>query len=198
MESKIANLNLRVGKLENNAVNKDDLEKLRKELENLKNYHAQTVIKVTNNKEQIDMILARLNDIISGYKEGDEKLQKEIDELKQKLADINSQIELLLKMPRGEGKTDLSALNDLMKRLTELENNFNAFVEKVNVEEIYRQLKFLNDTKADKKDLEELEDKIKAEIEAINKRMEVVVQKANACFGYSEHLARDLKLRYRV
>ena len=155
MESKIANLNLRVGKLENNAVNKDDLEKLRKELENLKNYHAQTVIKVTNNKEQIDMILARLNDIISGYKEGDEKLQKEIDELKQKLADINSQIELLLKMPRGEGKTDLSALNDLMKRLTELENNFNAFVEKVNIEEIYRQLKFLNDTKADKKDLEE-------------------------------------------
>ena len=172
MESKIANLNLRVGKLENNAVNKDDLEKLRKELENLKNYHAQTVIKVTNNKEQIDMILARLNDIISGYKEGDEKLQKEIDELKQKLADINSQIELLLKMPRGEGKTDLSALNDLMKRLTELENNFNAFVEKVNVEEIYRQLKFLNDTKADKKDLEELEDKIKAEIEAINKRID--------------------------
>ena len=32
MESKIANLNLRVGKLENNAVNKDDLEKLRKKL----------------------------------------------------------------------------------------------------------------------------------------------------------------------
>lgn len=37
-----------------------------------------------------------------------------------------------------------------------------------------------------------------AAAEAINKRMEVVVQKANACFGYSEHLARDLKLRYRV
>ena len=154
IESKIANLNLRIGKLENNAVNKDDLEKLIKELENLKNYHAQTVIKVTNNKEQIDLILARLNDIIKDYKEGDEKLQKEIDELKQKLSDINSQIELLLKMPRGEGKTDLSALNDLMKRLNELENNFNAFVEKVNIEEIYRQLKFLNDTKADKKDLE--------------------------------------------
>ena len=172
IESKIANLNLRLGKLENNAVNKDDLEKLIKELENLKNYHAQTVIKVTNNKEQIDLILARLNDIIKDYKEGDEKLQKEIDELKQKLADINSQIELLLKMPRGEGKTDLSALNDLMKRLNELENNFNAFVEKVNIEEIYRQLKFLNDTKADKKDLEELDEKIKAEIEAINKRID--------------------------
>jgi len=172
IESKIANLNLRIGKLENNAVNKDDLEKLIKELENLKNYHAQTVIKVTNNKEQIDLILARLNDIIKDYKEGDEKLQKEIDELKQKLADINSQIELLLKMPRGEGKTDLSALNDLMKRLNELENNFNAFVEKVNIEEIYRQLKFLNDTKADKKDLEELDEKIKAEIEAINKRID--------------------------
>ena len=172
IEAKIENLNLRIEKLENNSGNKDELEKLKKELADLKNYHDQTVIKVTNNKEQIDLILGRLNDIINGYKEGDEKLQKEIDELKQKLADINSQIELLLKMPRGEGKTDLSALNDLMKRLNELENNFNAFVEKVNIEEIYRQLKFLNDTKADKKDLEELDEKIKAEIEAINKRID--------------------------
>ena len=172
IENKIANLNLRLGKLEDNATNKNEFDKLKKELENLKNYHAQTVIKVTNNKEQIDLILGRLNDIINSYKEGDEKLQKEIDELKQKLSEINSQIELLLKMPRGEGKTDLSALNDLMKRLAELEQNFNEFVERVNIEEIYRQLKFLDDTKADKKDLEELNEKYKAEIEAINKRID--------------------------
>ena len=56
-------------------------------------------------------------------------------------------------MPRGDGKSDLSAINELMKRIMELEKNFNEFVEKVNIEEIYRQLKFLNDTKADKKDL---------------------------------------------
>ena len=168
---KISNLNLRIGKLEDAGFNKDELDKLKKELENLKNYHASTVIKVTNNKEQIDLILGRLNDIVNGYKEGDEKLQKEIDNLKQKLADINSQIDILLKMPRGDGKTDLSAINGLMKRLMELEKNFNEFVEKVNIDEIYRQLKFLADTKADKKDLEEKYDKHQTEIDAINKRI---------------------------
>ena len=175
IEAKIENLNLRIEKLENNSGNKDELEKLKKELADLKNYHDQTVIKVTNNKEQIDLILGRLNDIINGYKEGDEKLQKEIDDLKQKLADLNSQIDILLKMPRGDGKSDLSAINELMKRIMELEKNFNEFVEKVNIEEIYRQLKFLNDTKADKKDLEELNEKYnnhQIEIEAINKRID--------------------------
>ena len=172
IEAKIENLNIRIGKLEDNAGNKDELEKLKKELEELKNYHDQTVIKVTNNKEQIDLILGRLNDIINGYKEGDEKLQKEIDDLKQKLADLNSQIDILLKMPRGDGKSDLSAINELMKRIMELEKNFNEFVEKVNIEEIYRQLKFLNDTKADKKDLEDLKEKHQIDIEAINKRID--------------------------
>ena len=62
---------------------------------------------------------------------------------------------MLLKLPRGEGKSDLSLLNDLMKRLIDLENDYKEFVERVNIEEIYRQLKFLNDTKADKTDVEE-------------------------------------------
>ena len=175
IDAKISNLNLRIGKLEDSACNPDELEKLKKELENLKNYHASTVIKVTNNKEQIDLILGRLNDIVNGYKDGDEKLQKEIDDLKQKLADINSQLDILLKMPRGDGKSDLSAINDLMKRLMELEKNFNEFVEKVNIDEIYRQLKFLADTKADKKDLDELNEKYnnhQTEIDAIKKRID--------------------------
>ena len=122
IDAKISNLNLRIGKLEDAEFNKDELDKLKKELENLKNYHASTVIKVTNNKEQIDLILGRLNDIINGYKEGDEKLQKEIDDLKQKLADLNSQIDILLKMPRGDGKSDLPAINELMKKLMEYIN----------------------------------------------------------------------------
>ena len=175
IEAKISNLSLRIGKLEDNSGNQDELEKLKKELENLKNYHDQTVIKVTNNKEQIDLILGRLNDIVNGYKEGDEKLQKEIDDLKQKLSDLNSQIDILLKMPRGEGKSDLSAINDLMKKIMELEKNFNAFVEKVNIDEIYRQLKFLDETKADKKDLDDLSEKYnnhQIEIEAIKKRLD--------------------------
>ena len=141
---------------------KQDLEKLKKELEDLKNAHGETVIKVTNNKEQIDLILGRLNDIIKGYKEGDDKLQKEIDDLKKKLAQINSQIDLLLKMPRGtgDGKIDMSALNELMKKILDLENELRTFIEKVNIDEIYRQLKYLHDTKADKSDLEDINKKI--------------------------------------
>ena len=141
---------------------KQDLEKLKKELEDLKNAHGETIIKVTNNKEQIDLILGRLNDIIKGYKEGDDKLQKEIDDLKKKLAQINSQIDLLLKMPRGtgDGKIDMSALNELMKKILDLENELRTFIEKVNIDEIYRQLKYLHDTKADKSDLEDINKKI--------------------------------------
>ena len=71
IDAKIENLSLRIERLEKNAGNKDELEKLKQELENLKKYHDQTVIKVTNNKEQIDLILGRLNDITNGYKQGD-------------------------------------------------------------------------------------------------------------------------------
>ena len=162
-----------------------ELEKLRKELEDLKNEHGQTIIKVKNNKEQIDIILGRLNDVIKGYNDGDKKLQKEIDELNKKLLQINSQIDLLLKMPRGDGKgakMDLSALNELMKKIINLENEFKDFVEKVNIEEIYGQLKHLQQAKADKKDLNDIKYKIddltdkyaqhQMEIDEIKKRID--------------------------
>ena len=168
---------------------KRQLEELKKELENLKNAHGETVVKVNNNKEQIDSILARLNDIIKGYNNGDEKLQKEIDDLNKKLSKIHSQIDLLLKMPRGsggggDGKTDLSALNELMKKIIDLENDYKEFVEKVNIDEIYRQLKFLHETKADKKDLNSIKNKVddlddkyerhQLEIESIKKRLDAL------------------------
>ena len=164
---------------------KIELEKLKKQLEDLKNEHGQTVIKVKNNKEQIDIILGRLNDIIKGYNDGDKKLQKEIDDLNKKLSQINSQIDLLLKMPKGDGKggkMDLSALNELMKKIIDLENEFKDFVEKVNIEEIYRQLEHLQNTKADKKDINDLKYKIndltdkydqhQIEIDEIKKRID--------------------------
>ena len=184
IDAKIANLAIKIGELEEKYKNRDrgdmtninkdffnlddikqlkkELEELKKEIENLKNAHGQTIIKVNNNKEQIDLILGRLDDIIKGYKDGDEKLQKEIDDLNKKLSQINSQIDLLLKMPRGagDGKMDLSGLNELMKKIIDLENDYREFVEKVNIEEIYRQLKFLNNTKADKKDLNIINNKI--------------------------------------
>ena len=165
IEDKINQIEIKINKLEKNGMSKDDLDKIKKELENLKKEHENTVINVNKNKEQIDIILGKLNDIENDYKQGDEKLQKEIDELKQKL-------EILLKLPKGEGKSDLEAINDLMKKILNLENNFNDFVEKVNIEEIYRQLKELYEIKADKKDLDELKDKHKEDIEAINKRID--------------------------
>ena len=206
IDAKIANLAIKIGELEEKYKNRDrgdmtninkdffnlddikqlkkELEELKKEIENLKNAHGQTIIKVNNNKEQIDLILGRLDDIIKGYKDGDEKLQKEIDDLNKKLSQINSQIDLLLKMPRGagDGKMDLSGLNELMKKIIDLENDYREFVEKVNIEEIYRQLKFLHNTKADKKDLNIINNKIddlndkydrhQIEIESIKKRLD--------------------------
>ena len=107
------------------------------------------------------------------YKDGDKNLQKQIDELTKKL-------DLLLKM--GDGKSDLSSLNELMKKLIDLENDYRDFVERVNIEEIYRQLKFLNETKADKRDLNDIKNKIvdlydkydnhQLEIDAINRRLD--------------------------
>ena len=166
---------------------KQELEKLKRELEELRNAHGQTILKVNDNKEKINLILARLDDITKGYKNGDEKLQKEIDDLKKKLSHINSQIDLLLKLPKGEGgggNTDLSALNELMKKIIDLENDFKDFVEKVNIDEIYRQLKYLDETKADKKDLNDINDKIndlndkyeghQIELDTINRRLDAL------------------------
>ena len=198
METKINNLTIKIEELEakinglnglNNSDNapkedkgnnfNEDLEKLKKALEELKQAHDQTVIKVTNNKEQIDLILERLNEINNGYKTGDEKLQKEIDELNKKINQINSQIDLLLKLPRGtsdnkndNSNMDLSAINELMKRILNLESDYKAFVERVNIDEIYRQLKFLHETKADKKELKEKYDDHQMQIDAINKRLD--------------------------
>ena len=198
METKINNLTIKIEELEakinglnglNNSDNapkedkgnnfNEDLEKLKKALEELKQAHDQTVIKVTNNKEQIDLILERLNEINNGYKTGDEKLQKEIDELNKKINQINSQIDLLLKLPRGtddnknaNSDIDLSAINELMKRILNLESDYKAFVERVNIDEIYRQLKFLHETKADKKELKEKYDDHQMQIDAINKRLD--------------------------
>ena len=195
IENKINNLTIKIEELEakinalKNADNvpkqdtgnnfNEDLEKLKKALEELKQAHDQTVIRVTNNKEQIDLILERLNEINNGYKTGDENLQKEIDEINKKINQINSQIDLLLKFPRGTGDNknensnmDLSAINELMKKIINLENDYKAFVEKVNIDEIYRQLKFLHETKADKKELKEKYDDHQIQIDAINKRLD--------------------------
>ena len=112
-----------------------DSTKLKSDLADLRNAHSITLEKVLDNKEQIKNLFARLEDIIKGYKDGDENLQKQIDELKkyinQKLDELAAQIEILLKAPPGAGKSDLSALSDLLKKINNLEREFNEFVTKV-------------------------------------------------------------------
>lgn len=83
IEAKIDNLTLRIGKLGDSS-GLEELDRLRKELENLKNAHSETVNKVKNNKDQIDLIWTKLREIIKGYHDGDENLKKEIEELKKK------------------------------------------------------------------------------------------------------------------
>ena len=195
IENKINNFNIKIEELEqklknnvdknnknDNNININDFDKLKKDLEELKASHEQTIIKVSNNKEQIEIILKKLVDIINGYKNGDDNLQKQIDDLNKKLMEITSQIDLLLQLPKGGGNNDLSALSELMKKIINLENDFKLFVEKVNIDEIYKQLKFLHETKADKKDLDDINGKIKKiedkydehqiQIDAINKRLD--------------------------
>ena len=157
----------------------DIINKIKNDLENLKNAHSQTLSKVLENKEQIKLLYARLEDIIKNYKNGDANLQKQIDDLKkytkEKIDELSAQIEILLKAPPGATKSDISALSDLLKKLNILEREFKEFVAKVGIEEIYRQLKFLTETKADKKDLEFLKNKYEEhsiEIEAIKKRLD--------------------------
>ena len=141
IEAKIDNLTLRIGKLGDSS-GLDELDRLRKELENLKNAHSETVNKVKNNKDQIDLIWTKLREIIKGYHDGDENLKKEIEELKKKLEDLDT--------------------------------DFREFVEKVNIDEIYRKLKYLDETKADKTDVEEKYDHHQSEIDAINRRLDAL------------------------
>ena len=56
----------------------------------------------------------------------------------------------------------------------ELEKDYRDFVEKVNIDEIYRQLKFLHETKADKKDVNEKYENHQMEIDAINRRLDAL------------------------
>ena len=95
----------------------DEFEKLKKDLENTKE-------NVKNNKEKIDSVFPRLDDIIKGYKEGDENLQKQIDSLKKyiddKIAEIQSQLDLFINNPKdnkpGIGAGDLKAIQDNLEK----------------------------------------------------------------------------------
>ncbi len=129
----------------------DELEKIKKDLNNTKE-------NVKDNKEKIDTIIPRLDDIIKGYKEGDDNLQKQIDDLKKyiddKIGELQSQLDLFINKPLkgsapGIGSGDLKAIQDLIKRLTQIEINFREFVEKCRIDDLWKEIDNLKNNKAD-------------------------------------------------
>ena len=141
-----------------------------KDLENkfikLKEEYEQTVKIVLDNKDQIKILFEKLNDTIKNCKEGDDNLLKKIEHFKKysddKILELNAKLDLVLNNINGaNGKTfDLSGLDEFMKKLVNLEDQFEEFVNKVNVDEIYKQLKYLDEHKADKDYLEKVEETI--------------------------------------
>ena len=163
---------------EKNKDQQNEFKELKNEFLKFKEEYEQLVKLVLESKEQIDSLFGRLNETIKNYKEGDENLKKKIDTLKKytddKLLELNTKLELLLNNINGgrggkEGndkKFDLSGLDDFMQKLNKLENKFEEFITKINIDEIYSQLKHLNETKADKNDL----DQVKEILNDLNKK----------------------------
>ena len=147
---------------EKNKEQQNEFINLKNQFSKLKEDYEQLVKIVLENKEQINSLFERLNETIKEYKEGDENLKKKIDSLKKytddKLLELNTKLELLLNNINGgvnNKKVDLSGLDNFMEKLVTLENRFDEFVNKVNIDEIYSQLKYLNEHKADKLELEQ-------------------------------------------
>ena len=147
---------------EKNKEQQNEFINLKNQFLKLKEDYEQLVKIVLENKEQINSLFERLNETIKEYKEGDENLKKKIDSLKKytddKLLELNTKLELLLNNINGgvnNNKVDLSGLDNFMEKLVTLENRFDEFVNKVNIDEIYSQLKYLNEHKADKLELEQ-------------------------------------------
>ena len=135
---------------------KDDFYKLKKEYEEL-------VKIVLESKDEIKSLYERLDETVKNYKEGDEILKKKIENMKKytddKIMELNTKLELLLNnINGGVNKVDLSGLDDFMQKLITLENRFDDFVNKANIDEIYRQLNYMSEHKADKLDLDEVKE----------------------------------------
>ena len=158
---------------ERNAKQQKELNDFKEEFNKFKEQYDQLVEMVLENKKQITALYEKLDDLIKNYKEGDENLNRKIDSLKKyiddKILELATKLDLVLGNVGGtviENKVDLSGLDDFMQRLINLENKFDEFVHKVNIDDIYRQLKYLTEHKADKKEL----DQIKSILNDLNKK----------------------------
>ena len=158
---------------ERNAKQQKELNDFKEEFNKFKGEYDQLVEMVLENKKQIAILNGKLDDLVKNYKEGDENLQRKIDSLKKyiddKMLELTTKLDLVLGNVGGtviENNVDLSGLDDFMQRVISLENKFDDFVHKVDIDDIHRQLKYLTDHKADKKELEQ----IKSILNDLNKK----------------------------
>ena len=181
---------------EKNKEQQNEFNELKNDFLKLKEEYQELVKIVLENKQQIDSLYGKLNETIQNYKDGDENLKKKLDNLKKvmedKLLELNTKIELILNNINGgmggtgDKKFDLSGLDDFMQKLVTLENKFEDFVTKANIDEIHNQLKYLNDNKADKFDLDQVKEVLnelnkksqehQEQIEVINRRLDSLSQ----------------------
>ena len=133
---------------------------------------------VTSNKEKIQNLNQSLQNMKKEIDNGDAKLQNQIDQLKnyleQKLKEINDQMNLLTSTndllkkeeedsesnnneennkdsKNNKNKLDFKSFRDVIKKLSILRNDFDDFVVRADVDEIYTQLKYLDENKVDKR-----------------------------------------------
>ena len=148
---------------------------------------------VNQNKENLSSLSIKLNKANQIIKENEENFKKKIDTLKKhsddKYLELNTKLELFLNnLGKEDGenlakKFDLSGLNDFMQKLINLENKFEDFTSNSNINDLGEHLKTLEDKKAEKTDLEqfqklldELNNKLKEEVDSNNQKIESMNQ----------------------
>ena len=144
---------------------------------------------VKQNKDGLNNLSLKLNNALKNFKDDDENLKKKLDSLKKhvdnKVLELNTKLELFLNNIGGtdkngestlEKKFDLSALNDFMQKLITLENKFDDFVSTAKINYVHDQIKYLDEEKADKKELE----KINNDNKGLKKKLE---EKQNKCIN---------------
>ena len=178
---------------ERNTKQQQELNDFKEEFNKFKDQYNQLVEMVLENKKQITILNGKLDDLVKNYKEGDENLNRKIDSLKKyiddKILELTTKLDLILGNMEGttiENNVDLSGLDEFMKRVINLENKFDEFVHKVNIDDIHRQLKYLTDYKADKKELEQIQSILndlnkksqehQEDIDALNNRLDSLYQ----------------------
>ena len=188
---------------ERNAKQQKELNDFKEEFNKFKGEYDQLVEMVLENKKQIAILNGKLDDLVKNYKEGDENLQRKIDSLKKyiddKMLELTTKLDLVLGNVGGtviENNVDLSGLDDFMQRVISLENKFDEFVHKVDIDDIHRQLKYLTDHKADKKELEQ----IKSILNDLNKKsqehqeeIDVLRNRLDSLYQQLVYLSKEVK-----